>query len=140
WSTRGLAAIFQASACSRPPEPRMRIFMGAVVYQAARRMAQPRGPNPSRSFESFAVLLENLRHLGGRRTAKPAISRKPEVRQVFARGCNPLREARRVVEIPEIDAGPTRPEIGERREKRVIAAIKHRNVHPVDAPGRRCDQ
>jgi hypothetical protein len=24
----GLAAIFQASACSRPPEPRSRMFMG----------------------------------------------------------------------------------------------------------------
>src|ERR1700737_3669865 len=27
-SVSGLAAIFQASACSRPPEPRMRMFMG----------------------------------------------------------------------------------------------------------------
>jgi hypothetical protein len=25
----GLAAIFHASACSRPPEPRSRIFMGS---------------------------------------------------------------------------------------------------------------
>jgi hypothetical protein len=28
-STRGLWAIFQASACSRPPDPMMRIFMAA---------------------------------------------------------------------------------------------------------------
>jgi hypothetical protein len=28
----GLAAIFQASACSRPPEPRMRIFMEMRVF------------------------------------------------------------------------------------------------------------
>jgi len=86
------------------------------------------------------VLLKNVRHLGGRRAAKPTISRKPEVRQVFARGRNPLRKARHVVNDPEIDAGTTRPQICERREKRFIAAIKHRNVHPVDAPGRRFDQ
>jgi hypothetical protein len=28
----GLAAIFQASACSRPPEPNSRIFMGRNAY------------------------------------------------------------------------------------------------------------
>ena len=29
-ATSGLAAIFQASACSRPPEPRRRMFMDAL--------------------------------------------------------------------------------------------------------------
>lgn len=41
---------------------------------------------------------------------------------------------------PEINAGVARPQVGERRKEGVIAAVKDRNVHPVDAAGRGCNQ
>src|SRR6516164_2635262 len=101
--------------------------MAAVLYQGACPMAQPRGRKSLCGFERLAVVRENVGQLGGRGAAKPAIGRKSELGQIFARGRKALRKARHVVNDAEINAGVARPQVGERREEGVIAAVKNRN-------------
>src|ERR1700752_4556739 len=49
----GEAAIFQASACSRPPEPRSRIFMGRDVAGFGARSPDEAKRNPGRTYRMW---------------------------------------------------------------------------------------
>src|SRR5262245_11384035 len=86
------------------------------------------------------MIRKDRRHLRGRAAAEPAIGGEAELRKIFARRCNPLGKARHIVNHAQIDARAAGLQFGEGSEECVIAAIKHRDVYQVDAPGRRRDQ
>src|SRR6476620_7507467 len=104
---RGLAAIFKASACSRPPEPMIRMFMRAVVYHA-----RPQAKLLLRRSDRLAVLVQQRRYLRRWAAAEPAIGGEAELRQVRTRRRHPLWFFFNVAAPTEINAGRARPQPG----------------------------
>jgi hypothetical protein len=83
---------------------------------------------------------ENGRQLGRRQAAEAAIGAEAERGQIFARDREALRERAHVVDGAEIDARAMRREARQRREKRIVAAVEHRQVDPVDPAAGRGDE
>src|SRR5262245_9594002 len=88
----------------------------------------------TRNLHSLEMIRQHAGQLGGRQPPEAAIGAEAELRQVLAGGCDPLLEARHAVDGAEIDPRALWPEIFQRREEGVVAAVEHRDVHPVDAP------
>src|SRR5215471_4192578 len=85
-------------------------------------------------FRSFDVIRQHIRQFGWRQAAKPAIGTQSKVGQIFAGGCDPLLEARHAVDGAKIDARAPGLELLEWCKERIVAAIEHWDVHPVDPP------
>src|SRR5690349_11860061 len=83
---------------------------------------------------------ENRRQLRWRQAAKAAIGAEAELREILARDREPLRERVHAVDGAEIDARALRREARERGEERIVAAVEHRQVDPVDPPAGRGDE
>src|SRR5262245_32350928 len=88
----------------------------------------------TRYFCGFEVVRQNIRQFGGRQASEPAISTQTEYRQVPARHRDPLREPRHIVDRAEVDTRRAGLEVLQRREESLVAAVEHRDVHPIHPP------
>src|SRR5262249_44814634 len=120
WGSRlgppGARALFRPFRPGREGE----LWLGALVQTC--------------NLHRLQMIRQHLGQLGRRQPAEPAIGAQAQLRQVLARRCDALLEARHAMDRAEIDARAPGLELFERREKSIVAAIEHWNVHPIDPP------
>src|SRR5712691_10449728 len=126
-----MRTVRSGKACA-PPLAQMAATSRAPPARAHRSISSP--PPAASAADRQQMLVEHRRHGGGRQTAKAAIGRHAEIGQIFLRQRDALPEALHVMDDPEIDARAPRLQVLERREKRVVGAIEHGNMDPVDPP------
>src|SRR5262245_58823747 len=84
------------------------------------------------NLHGLDMIRQHIGKLGWRQPAKAAIGAQSKIGQILARRRDPFLEACHAVDGAEIDARPPRLELLEWREEGVVAAVEHRDVHPVD--------
>src|SRR5665213_846194 len=89
-----------------------------------------------RDGDGVQVVVEDARQCRHWLASEAAIGAKAELGQIFARGCDSLLEPRHIVNGSEIDARALWIELAQRREERIVAAVEHWDVNPVDRAAR----
>ena len=95
-------------------------------------LLRPEGDSSeTRDFSGFEMVVQNLRQACGIFTSKSAKSGKTELGKKSARSRQPLRKAVHIVNHPQVDLRTGRFQIGQGREKRLLAGVEHRKMQPV---------